>query len=140
MIVTHTMSFTQAQAQTHLRIYRTILTTCIVADVLLGLFALLAPSAFPSVIGQEPQDNAVWLRMWAIMELGLAAFALTARSYPLEHQLVNWIGAGLRLLMAMALLLSASRPWGLLLWEGLSGATLAWTLARCLVADLQARP
>jgi hypothetical protein len=134
LIKEQTISFTVARADQRQKAYRLVLTICLIIDAIVGLLALFVPAAVLWGLNEPGSDATAWVRLWGAMEIGLAAFSASGRSYPAEDRAVNWIGALVRLLMASALLATGGALLPVLLWQAIAGAALLWLYWRFLMS------
>jgi hypothetical protein len=140
MIQAHTLSWTGAAVEARLRVYRRLLTFCLAIDVLLGLFAVLAPSDFASLLGQPEPFPEAWTRAWGAILVGASLLCLAGRGNPTFYRWPNWGGIALRLVLAVLFLLQGPGFLPLALWEAASGALLLIAYYRLTMADLARRP
>lgn len=140
MFEAHTLSWTGDRAGSRLRSYRRLLAFCLAVDVLLGLFAALAPSAFADLLGQPDPFPEAWPRAWGAMLVGVAVLCLPGWRKPNFHRWPNWSGIALRLVMAILFLLQGWDFLVLALWEAISGVLLLVAYYRLSMAELGHRP
>jgi hypothetical protein len=145
---TLSLGWMQGDARTRRAGYQRILCLTLIAEAVVGLAALVAPSCFSSLLGlpamAEMPASTVWARAWGVTVLIVAMFQIPALREPVRHRWGNVIGILGRLLLGLLFLLIGICVSGGVLWlallEGGLGLALAIRYFGLFRAELMSRP
>lgn len=136
----HTLSLTTADAEARLRTYKRLFAASIATNVLVSLFALLAPFTFAKLLGQPDPFPDGWPRVWGATLLGLHIVYLPGLRDPLSYRWPNWASIGIKFWMTAVFISQWSLFWPFALWDAGWGIVLLVAYYRLMAADLARRP
>jgi hypothetical protein len=133
------LSFSQAALEECREVYRRLLGVVLVAEGLLGIFALVLPSPLVLFLNAPPEGSPL-LRLWGLGAAVTVVCCLPGYWDPLAWRWPN----GAFILARFAFALLCCLLGGMFLWltalDLSAGAALTWTYWRLLRASLMAHP
>lgn len=140
MIQSQSLSWTQGEAASRLKIFQRTLLVVMVLDILVGLFILIWPGAFARLLLLPEAVPAAWPRAFGLMLLGITLFSWAGYLNPSAARWNIWSGILIRLALAVFFLIQ----WGAFLWLALYAALfcvlLFVTYRRATRAELMSKP
>ena len=82
-------------------VYRIVMGISIVLNILVGIFILLWPDTFASVLGQPQPSPQTWPRHWGAQLLAINLLYLPGFADPVRNRFVNYLGIIIRLSFAV---------------------------------------
>jgi len=82
-------------------IYRVALGISIVLNILVGIFILVLPDSFASLLGQPQPSPATWPQHWGAQLLAINFLYLPGFADPVRNRYVNYLGVIIRLSFAV---------------------------------------
>lgn len=140
MIQSQSLSWTQGEATTRLKVFQRALLVVMVLDILIGLLILIWPDTFARLLLLPMAVPAAWPRLFGLMLVGLALFSWAGYRNPSAARWNIWSGILIRLALAVFFLIQ----WGAFLWLALYAALscilLFVTYRRATRAELMSKP
>jgi hypothetical protein len=93
-------SLTETEAE-RFKLYRLLLLTSIVLNLLVGVFILIWPDAFTSLLNQPTAFPKTWPRHWGAQLIAINLLYLPGYWHPRENRWPNWLGIVIRLSFAV---------------------------------------
>ena len=109
------------------KVYRVVLMLSILLNMAVGVFILLLPDAFTSMLGQPAATPDTWPRHWGAQLLAINLLYLPGFRDPVGHQWPNWLGIGIRLSFALFFFTQGDGFVPMGLYDGASGLLLLLT-------------
>jgi hypothetical protein len=82
-------------------VYRTVMGISIVLNIVVGIFILLQPDSFASLLGQPRPSPGTWPRHWGAQLIAINLLYLPGWADPVRNRYVNYLGIAIRLLFAL---------------------------------------
>jgi hypothetical protein len=134
------VSYTKAEAANRLRTYKVLFVISIVIDAVVGLYGVVDPVGLARLLVLPDPYPDAWARIWGATLASLQLVYIPGARNPLFYRWPNWSSIGIRLFMAVVLLIAGARFWLLAAWELLWFAILFVTYYQLTLADLRGRP
>ena len=109
------------------KLYRGVLILSIVLNMAVGVFILLLPEAFTSMLGQPTATPDTWPRHWGAQLLAINLLYMPGFRDPVGHQWPNWLGIGIRLSFALFFFMQGGGFVPMGIYDGASGLLLLLT-------------
>ena len=109
------------------KIYRAALILSILLNMAVGVFILLMPDAFTSMLGQPTATPDTWPRHWGAQLLAINLLYMPGFRDPVGHQWPNWLGIGIRLSFALFFFTQGDGFVPMGIYDGASGLLLLLT-------------
>ena len=109
------------------KLYRGVLILSIVLNMAVGVFILLLPEAFTSMLGQPTATPDTWPRHWGAQLLAINLLYMPGFRDPVGHQWPNWLGIGIRLSFALFFFTQGGGFVPMGIYDGASGLLLLLT-------------
>ncbi|MBO0734473.1 MAG: hypothetical protein J2P49_09200 [Methylocapsa sp.] len=132
-----TLSWTLAQKDRSLRIYRALFLFSILANTTLGLWCLFDPGGFAQFLYLPPE---IWPRFWGAALLALQAVFVPGLISPVFNRWPNLAGIAICFFMAFVFLISGASYFILAFWNLICGLVLLAAYYNLLMADLRRHP
>jgi hypothetical protein len=110
-----------------LKRYRLVLFMSIVLNLAVGIFILIWPDRFTSLVGQPDAFPKTWPRHWGAQLWAINLLYLPGYRNPLEHRWPNWMGIGIRLTFSVFFFSQGDGFVPMGIYDGLSGLALLLT-------------
>ena len=133
------LDFTRAQATHRRSVYRGLLGTQLVLQLVLGFALLVAPLCFSGIIPVS-SSTAGFVRIWGLMLVLLAALYACGWFKPIYTRWPNVIGIAGRCITALLYLFLYGGFLWFALFDGAFALALAWAYSRAIRAELMTRP
>jgi hypothetical protein len=135
-----TLSYTKAQADNWLRIYKTLLIIGIAIDAAIGLYCLLDPVGLARLLMLPEPYPTAWARLWGATFLGLQLVFVSGARNPLFYRWPNWSSIAIKLLIAVVLLCTGAHFQVLAVWQFLLFVALFTSYYQLALAGLRTHP
>ena len=122
-----------------LKIYRLVLLTSIVSNLVVGVIIFVTPDAFTSFAGQPEAFPKTWPRHWGAQLWAINFLYMPGYRDPLTHRWPNWCGIVIRLTFALFFFSQGDGFIPMGIYDGISGLLLLSTYLP-LVRSAQAAP
>ena len=108
-------------------VYRVVMGISIVLNILVGIFILVWPYTFATVLGQPQPSPATWPRHWGAQLLAINLLYLPGFADPVHNRYINYLGIVIRLSFA-AFFFTQGRGFPTMgIYDGTSGLLLLAT-------------
>lgn len=125
---TLTLGWSEADARSRRDRYRRALRMALVVDAVIGLWGLLAPTSFSSLLGEAALGAARgWVSAWGALLLAFAVLHIPGLLDPVRHRWPNVVGLASRFFLAFIYLL---------LWEGFLWLALLQVVIGAILTSL----
>jgi len=137
---TLTLGWTRQEAAARRRVYQRALWLALGLEILLGLYALLAPASLSALLGLPSPRPEGWVRIWGALLLFAAALHVPGVLDPVRRRWASLVGISGRFALAVLYaILSGGFLWLALIEAGL-GFLLAILYFSLFKAELMSRP
>lgn len=81
--------------------YQTVMGISIILNIVIGIFILLLPDTFATLLGQPLPSPATWPRHWGAQLIAINLLYLPGWVDPIRNRYVNYLGICIRLSFAL---------------------------------------
>jgi len=133
------LGWAQSEADARRTSYARALRIALLIDIVLGAYAVIAPTSFSGVLGIAVQPSG-WVAAWGGLTLLAAALHIPGLLDPMRRRWSNVVGAAGRFLLAILYLVIGGGFLWLALLQVVLSLILAWLYFTFLKAELMSRP
>ena len=120
------MTGTPAAGKT-IKLYQLVVLTSILLNIAVGIFILLFPAAFASLLGQPDPSPDTWPRHWGAQLLAINGLYMPGYWDPVANPWPNWMGIVIRLSFAVFFFTQGDGFIPMGIYDGISGLLLLAT-------------
>jgi hypothetical protein len=111
-------------------VYRTAMGISIALNILVGIFILLLPDTYASVLGQPRPSPETWPRHWGAQLIAINLLYLPGFMDPIRARFVNYLGIVIRLSFALFFFTQGRGFVTMGIYDGVFGVVLLATYLR----------
>jgi len=135
-----TLSWTQAQTASRLRIYQVLFLISILGNLVVCLWCIFDPVGFARALLQPDPFPAAWPRIWGATLLGLHIVYIPGLRNPLFYRWPNWSSIVIKFYMPIVFVSSGRFFYPFAVWDFAFGVILLVAYYRLTLADVRGRP
>jgi hypothetical protein len=109
------------------KLYRLVVLTSILLNIAVGIFILLFPATFASLLGQPDPTPDTWPRHWGAQLLAINGLYMPGYWDPITNRWPNWMGIAIRLSFAVFFFTQGDGFVPMGIYDGISGLLLLVT-------------
>jgi hypothetical protein len=109
------------------KLYRLVVLTSILLNIAVGVFILLFPATFASLLGQPDPSPDTWPRHWGAQLLAINGLYMPGYWDPITNRWPNWMGIAIRLSFAVFFFTQGDGFIPMGIYDGISGLLLLAT-------------
>jgi hypothetical protein len=118
---------TKVGGEKKIKVYQMVVLTSILLNIAVGIFILLFPATFASLLGQPDPSPDTWPRHWGAQLLAINGLYMPGYWNPVVNRWPNWMGIAIRLSFAVFFFTQGDGFIPMGIYDGISGLLLLVT-------------